>query len=396
MLALLITSLAAISQQDVLDLYCAQPMAGVIRVYSRAIKYRDDDGTIRAAQPRWNGNTSEGDRVKATLLEDRGISYSFGLTFAAAQIYSNGRGRIAESISHRLFVGGVKETITLTDPPKAKGDFRVRWRMELIKGLSAKLANNSLVLVGAGDRFYARVLPVIAEDSNGAHVIADLRVMGNTLEAVFSGNWFDDPERVYPVEIDPTVDTDPATAILWAKSLFPIIARQAWFKFSLPTFSTGTTIDSALFKDYCSAFDVATLTINNKLSSTTSWTEASDVSTMEAITTDAGAALSTTAVTAASAWYDHDVTGDAFSGMVKLYAYAGNAPGACTIILDAVGSGASLISSGATSYTLGEQDYDESTFDGYSGANKPYIEITYTGSLQVQAGGSGTGGVLIL
>jgi len=413
MLGIVITAIAAISQQDLIDLYCDQPQAGVINVYSRAIKYRRDDGTIQRVQPEWVGNESRGDRFKARKRSDGGMSYHFGddhLTFLSPTIMPGGTSRdvIAESsfiepsdptVRHDLFPGGVKETITLTEPPRAQRDFRVRWDMLLSQRIRTRLVNDQLVIEDTAGNFMARILPIIAVDAKGRRIQANLRIVGNTLEASFAGNWFDDSNRAYPVEIDPTVDTDPAAAILFSTyenvPFDPIQYRTAWMKILLPTFSAGTTIDSAVFKDYCTSWGGRDPTTNNKFTSDTSWTEASNVATMEAITTAAGAALTTTAVTASGAWYDHTVTGDAFSGMIKLYADTNNAPGACTVILDANGNGATSISSGASTYSLGEESYDSCNFDGYNGTNKPYITITYTGSLQVQAGGSGTVGVLM-
>ena len=127
-----------------------------------------------------------------------------------------------------------------------RGALTASWRLELPKGLGAKLEpGEGLVLRDAAGAFVARVPEPLVSDARGGHAeaAASLAWDGQTLGVLVDGEWLDAPEREWPVRIDPTVTIFPA-----------FNSRTGWVDES--GFKSSGAIDSGSLADVGFGFDV--------------------------------------------------------------------------------------------------------------------------------------------
>ncbi|TXS55518.1 DNRLRE domain-containing protein [Streptomyces sp. t39] len=120
--------------------------------------------------------------------------------------------------------GGVKETLVLTsaDAP-AVYDFPL-----VLDGLTARTENGAVVLRDAGGRIRAVVPAGFMEDAAGgvSHAVGYSLVERDgrqVLRVRADRDWLADPARVFPVRVDPSVDTTAASTSLYVRDGGPSV-----------------------------------------------------------------------------------------------------------------------------------------------------------------------------
>ncbi|MGP4021731.1 LamG-like jellyroll fold domain-containing protein [Actinomadura sp. 3N407] len=113
--------------------------------------------------------------------------------------------------------GGLKETLVLRSP-KASGTFVFPLSL---KGLTARIAGDQVVFTDASGRTKAVVPPGSMSDSAAEPVTSDkvsysLESVGGVpaLRVTADPEWLSDPARVFPVNLDPSVEISEATTSL--------------------------------------------------------------------------------------------------------------------------------------------------------------------------------------
>lgn len=123
---------------------------------------------------------------------------------------------------------GVKETIEITERPTTPASFA--YALKLSAGLSPSVGSGGDVEVrsSAGEVIYGIPAPFMY-DASGADAGISREIttslvstdQGWTLRVTPAASWLNDPARVYPVKIDPTVEFNPADADCWLNAAAP-------------------------------------------------------------------------------------------------------------------------------------------------------------------------------
>lgn len=231
------------------DLYCETPAPGVVRVYPTPIRYYDEQGIpqpidetlVEDVDGGWKNETNE---IKSYITKRGRVTYTRGSYSAWIEpryisvdtvpeanrvsqfqrtlnvVKDNYRkARIANiapnvDIAWEVRNAAVKELIVLKSsnvlnalPTKAT-ELHMAWDYGLPAGASGAIEDNHIVVRAPNDDVVFRILPVTARDSNGAEIVGQYSFRNGYLFATLDLNWFRAPERVWPIEIDPTVDTE--------------------------------------------------------------------------------------------------------------------------------------------------------------------------------------------
>lgn len=202
-------------------------------VFSRPIHYLDEQGEWQRIDPRLKpdgasvtnaadavdvtiANTAEAAEIAAVELADGG-RVAFGLrgaTAASAEVGSTSVtfDSIVPTVDMTLtsVAGGVKEEILLESPTSPR-----RFEFSLaLEGLSAALGDDGGVQFrDASDALKAVIPPGWMRDASGVvrdavegGVVYTLTAGGKVLTVTLDDAWLDDPDRAWPVTVDPTIE----------------------------------------------------------------------------------------------------------------------------------------------------------------------------------------------
>ena len=238
----------------VLDLYCTQPSPGVVRVYSAPIRYYDAQGTpqdidetlVQDVDGGWKNETNE---IKSYITKRGRVTYTRGQHSAWIEpryisvdtvpeanrvsqfvrtlniVKDNHRkARIADiapnvDIAWEVHSAAIKELIVLKSSnvlnvlPAQATELHMAWDYDLPAVASGSIEENHVVVRAPNNDVVLRVLPVYAEDADGAVVTGQYSIRNGYLLCTLDLDWFRDPARVWPITIDPTVDTGTSTQI---------------------------------------------------------------------------------------------------------------------------------------------------------------------------------------
>ena len=421
--ALLLSVLPAFAQTETIDLFCEQVEPGVVNVHQNPIRYYDvqgvpqpiDNTLVEDVDGGWKNETN----YLKTYVTKRGrVTYTRGVHSAWIEpryisvdivpeqnrvsqfertldvIKDNyKRARIADiapavDIAWEVEAGAIKEFIILKSAtvlngiPAQAAELHMAWDYSIPEQAQGSIVNNTVVLSTPKGKPVLQILPVVAEDSAGAKTTGDYSVRNGYLLSKLDLAWFRDPARVWPITIDPTVDSSTASAIR-ASTQDDGDTNLVAFKFPLPEM-TGT-VNAATINLYGNSIDYdANASISTKTSADVSWTTSSTAATLDALSM-------TTAIAAISAG---SFTSGGFTSL-SIYNTGTNSisdeysvcnPGDFTVILD---SSYTASGSSATTFTSGIEIWEDNQdwaamFIGPTHANtaqRPYLQITYTGSL---------------
>lgn len=156
------------------------------------------------------------------LVKASGEGWSIGWRMEAA---ANGRAAVVDgptaryaaisegvSLNARVGLDAVKETITLDAPLRPGVPSKFRFPLSL-DGVAAAQDGGSIVFTTPDGRTVAEMPPGTAHDADGLAASGvdttapvEVRLVGRVVEVSVDRAWLDDPGRVYPVSIDPSIN----------------------------------------------------------------------------------------------------------------------------------------------------------------------------------------------
>ena len=235
-------------------------------------------------------------------------------------------------------------------------------------------ANGGITLAPCGETCWS-ILPPYMEDASGATTDAVTTTLENVGDGTYAltytpdAAWLTDAKRVYPVVLDPTVDTRGGGDTLYTQQGYPTIAgyqqrylslgydpenngkaiTRAFFYAAMPQIPAGSTIDSAVLNMY-QYYAPNTTGYNTVVYNVTTAWQTSPVSYPwnNSPSVD-GTVITTANVSSALGWKTWDVTSLAqqwYSGVanngVAIYANPESSPGAYFCSSHALGTQCSL------------------------------------------------------
>ena len=311
-----------------------------------------------------------------------------------------------------LKIGGVKESVSLPDireqlEPEIDPKLVVKYGLKTTANVSQAEDGSEVYVRARNGMLLGVVSAPVVTDAAKKKTVATLGYTDGVLTVSVDADWLDSPDRVYPVLIDPTVDSGQASVNRSVRAGGAGSAYQRFFmKFDLP--AINGTCDGVELRAYLgsyvnstgSTFTVGCYTAG--VSVTTGWDGSSTGATLNGLT------MYTTGVSQAFnvgasptiGWYSWtDIKGTTDVNSIK-YAYDDGGAGVCdpgliTIQLRYT-TGGSTAASGDAAFTTGATG-DEIRFDNPGSANGPILRITYTGTLSCSNGkmGSGSAGMMM-
>lgn len=311
-----------------------------------------------------------------------------------------------------LRIGGVKESVSIPDireqlEPEIDPKLVVKYGLKTT-ALVSQAEDGSEVYVRARNGMLLGVVsaPVIT-DAAGKRTLATLGYVDGFLTVAVDTKWLDSPDRVYPVLIDPTVDSGQSSVYRSVRAGGTGSAYERFFmKFDLP--AINGTCDAVALRMYLNTFTNSTGTtftvscFTAGQSVTTGWDASSTGATLNGLTMYSTGVSQVFNVGAAPAagWYSwSDIKGTTDVNSIK-YAYDDATNGVCDPGLITIQvrytTGGSTAVTGAAYFSNGATG-DDLTFDNPGAGNGPILRITYTGTLVCSNGkmGSGSAGMMM-
>lgn len=405
-------------------LYCEAVRDGVIRVHSRPVNYVAESGRLEPINtaidnavvanvvPVWraDSNTVQFENL-AGIASYRVGQHGIDLTptghrpkdgdvvrTKTAKLDRAGSNRITDTgvfgqgfvVTHEVKPGQVKETITIQKEPllDLKQDWIIAWDWHSESGLVPKLNDAGAILwqdPKSGKTMLVMPAPT-GVDAKQNLVPCRYAVDDWSLSVVVPADGFRDV--VWPVTIDPTVETNIATAN--RRTYFGDGASdqndKMFILIPLPDMTGITGITAATLYLYkTNVYATPNVAVYADVLAVGAWSESSTYSALATLVASFGTATETArTIGGSSGWHTFDVLGTTSTGGVaKAYEDDPPAPDPITCMLKITPDDAA--DTAATGLTIGFEDGNQmSVFATRLIADQePYIEIEYT------AGGGG-------
>ncbi len=211
------------------DTYVRSDGTRATKISRDPINYRDSEGNWQpistTLQPSANGDLqTSATKLPVTLpsslsspvtVGGEGATVSFALEGAGGSVSASGSSAsYAEALPNLSALyeeqaARLKETLSLQS---AAAPTTYRYRLSTTGGLSARLISGSVVFLDAeGHPRYVMPAPSIADSGasarpNSLDVHYELSEDGSVLSVLIDSAWLQSPQRVFPVELDPTIE----------------------------------------------------------------------------------------------------------------------------------------------------------------------------------------------
>lgn len=366
---------------------CAENSVAAAILKDGTTVYRDPNGAWTAAV------SPVGLYADDEIIEDDGAGWTFEQRNART-VRLDGPLPLGAYTEWRVGRGYVKDSVFLPKSVQAHVQKHTPKTLRLVYRLDSSGSSTAWsVLVGDQERTALLLHPdtgaailrfdeVEVLDEAGAETTAIYSYADGLLSIVIDGAWLADAERVYPVEIDPSINQgEQGDHNNCGDSGASGDRKRFWLKFDLPGLDTCTSVDLKLYASSVNIGGGGSVTARVYTSASASWTSNStDCATMDGLTYyDTAVSRAFTSSDTAGLYTLSSIQGTTNANSIKyLYDDAGAGvcdPGNITIKIQDNTGGTTRRNDGA--YLSNNSDSDSVKFD----SSQTYLAITYSGSL---------------